>query len=40
MSSVPPCSKITTTISLKYSLRNLATASGPKDYANAVKPRM
>ena len=40
LSSVPPCSKITSTISLKYSLRSWATASGPMDSAIAVKPRM
>ncbi len=40
LSRVPPCSKITSTISVKYSLRNLATASGPMASAIAVKPRM
>ena len=40
LSSVPPCSKITSTISVKYSLRSWAIASGPIDSAIAVKPRM
>ena len=40
LSSVPPCSKITSTISLKYSVRSRAIASGPIDSAIAVKPRM
>ena len=39
LSSVPPCSKITSTISLRYSLRSRAIASGSIDSAMAVKPR-
>jgi hypothetical protein len=40
LSSVPPCSKITSTISLKYSVSRWAMASGDMRSAIALKPRM
>src|SRR5215211_5439216 len=40
LSSVPPCSKMTSTISVKYSLRSWAMPSGPIASAIGVKPRM
>ena len=40
LSSVPPCSKITSTISREVLAQELAISSGPIDSAIAVKPRM
>ncbi len=40
LSSVPPCSNTTSTISVKYSVRSLAMSSGLMVSDIGVKPRM